>query len=54
MAPKPRKFAFIFAAVFVIAALLAINTWAAVPKSHDDSSAPAKRTIYRPDLWRVY
>jgi hypothetical protein len=54
MAPKPGKLSFIFATVLVIAAFLAITTWAAVPKSHNASPAPTKGTIYRPDLWKVY
>jgi hypothetical protein len=54
MAPKPHKLGFIFAAVLVMAAFVAITTWAAVPKSHTDSAAPSKETIYRPDLWKVY
>ena len=45
---------FIFAAVLVMAAFLAITTWAAVPKPHHDSAAPTKGTVYRPDLWKVY
>ena len=54
MTPKPHKLAFIFATVLVVAAFLAIATWAAVPKQASDSAAPTKATIYRPDLWKVY
>ena len=55
MTPKPHKIAFIFATVLVVGALMAITTWAAVPKHASDSAAPiAKGTVYRPDLWKVY
>ena len=54
MTSKPSKAAFIFATVLVIAAFVAINTWAAVPKPHSDSAAPSKATVYRSDLWKVY
>jgi hypothetical protein len=54
MPPKPGKLAFIFTTALVIAAFLAINTWAGVPKSHSNSDASTKGTIYRPDLWKVY
>ena len=54
MASKPGKLAFIFTTVLVMAAFLAITTWAAIPKSQNDSPAPTKGTIYRPDLWKVY
>lgn len=54
MTPKPRRLAFIFVTVLAMAGLLAITTWAAVPKPHSDSVAPTKGTIYRPDLWKVY
>jgi len=54
MAPKAGKFAFIFAAVLVTAAFLAITTWAAVPKPHSYSGGPSTGTIYRSDLWKVY
>ena len=53
MTPKPHKLAFIFATVLVVAALLAITTWAAVPK-HESVAPVAKGTVYRPDLWKVY
>jgi len=55
MTPKPHKIAFIFATVLVVGALMAITTWAAVPKHASDSAAPiAKGTVYRPGLWKVY
>ena len=57
MAPTPHKLAFIFATVLVMAAFLAITTWAAAaPKPQSDSAAPiaGKATIHRPDLWKVY
>ena len=54
MTPKPSKAAFIFATVLLIAAFVAINTWAAVPKPHGDLSAPSKASVHRSDLWMVY
>jgi len=54
MTPKPSKAAFIFATILVVAAFVAINTWAAVPKAHSDSAAPGKAAVYRPDVWLVY
>jgi hypothetical protein len=54
MTQKPSKAAFIFAAVLVLAAFVAINTWAAVPKPHSESAAPGKTAVYRPDLWIAY
>jgi hypothetical protein len=54
MTPKPSKAAFIFAAVLVLAAFVAITTWAAVPKPHSDVSALGKAAVYRADLWKVY
>ena len=54
MASKPRKLGFIFAAVFVVAAFVAINSWAAVTKHESAAPIAAKGTIYRPDLWKVY
>ena len=54
MTPKPSKAAFIFATVLVLAAFVAITTWAAVPKPHSDSAAPGNAAVYRPDLWKVY
>jgi hypothetical protein len=54
MTPKPSKAASIFATVLVIAAFVAINTWAAVPKPHSDLAAPGKAGVYRSDLWMVY
>ena len=56
MLPKPRTIFVTFAAVLVMAIFVALSTWAAVPKSHSDSTAPtsAKGVIYRPALWKVY
>jgi hypothetical protein len=55
MTPNQHKLAFIFATVLAAAALLAITTWAAVPKRPSDAAADAPTgTIYRPDLWKVY
>ena len=56
MVPKPRTIFVTFAAVLVMAVFVAITTWAAVPKSHSDSTAftSAKAAIYRPALWKVY
>jgi hypothetical protein len=54
MTPKPTKTAFIFAAVLVLVAFVAITTWAAVPKPHSEAAAPGKAVIYRADLWKVY
>lgn len=54
MTPKPTKTTVIFAAVLVVAAFVAITTWAAVPKPHSESAAPGKAAIYRADLWKVY
>jgi len=54
MGTKTRKLAVILATVVVMAGLLAITTWAAVPKSHSHSGPPSTGTIYRPDLWKVY
>jgi hypothetical protein len=51
MAPK---LALIFSVVFAVAAFVAINSWAAVPKHESASSLSAKATIYRVDLWKVY
>jgi hypothetical protein len=54
MTSKPSKAAFIFATVLVLAAFVAINTWAAAPKPHSDLAAPGKASAYRSDLWMVY
>jgi hypothetical protein len=54
MTPRPSKAAFIFATVLVLAAFVAITTWAAVPKPHSEAAAPGKASVYRPDLWTVY
>ena len=51
MAPILR---IIFATVLVIAAFVAINSWAAVTKHESAVPIAAKGTIYRPDLWKVY
>ena len=50
------KLAWIISTVVVIAAFVAINSWAAVPKHESNSAAPiaAKGAIYRPDLWKGY
>ena len=54
MTPRPTTTAFIFAAVLVLAAFVAITTWEAVPKPHSESAAPGKAAIYRADLWKIY
>ena len=56
MARKAHTIFVTFAAVLVMALFVAITTWAAVPKSHSDSAAPASANgaIYRPALWKVY
>jgi hypothetical protein len=51
MAPK---LALIFSTVIVIAAFVAINSWAAVPKHEWAAPTAAKATIYRADLRNVY
>jgi hypothetical protein len=51
MAPK---LALIFSIVIVIAAFVAINSWAAVPKHEWAAPTAAKATIYRADLRSVY
>ena len=48
------KLALIFSVVITIAAFVAINSSAAVPKQDSASALSVKSTIYRPDLWRVY
>jgi hypothetical protein len=50
------KLALIISTVVVIAAFVAINSWAAVPKHESNSAAPiaAQGAIYRPALWKVY
>jgi hypothetical protein len=55
MAPKPGKFAFIFATVLVVAAFISINTWTAVA-NHENSwkALSSPRTIYRSALLNVY
>jgi hypothetical protein len=54
MAPEPHKLGFIFVAVIVLAAFLAITTWAAVPKHESAAPIAGKGIIYRSDLWKVY
>jgi hypothetical protein len=49
-----KSLGFVFGVVVALGVLLAITTWAASPKLQSDSAAPAKGTIYRPDLWKVY
>jgi hypothetical protein len=51
MAPK---LALIFSIVIVIAAFVAINSWAAVPKHEGAAPTTAKATIYRASLRNVY
>jgi len=51
MAPK---LALIFSIVIVIAAFVAINSWAAMPKHERAAPTAAKATIYRTDLRSVY
>jgi hypothetical protein len=51
MSPKLR---FIFATILTIAAFVALNSWAAVPKHESAAPTGATTTIYRTDLWRVY
>jgi hypothetical protein len=51
MAPKLR---IIFATVLVLAAFVAINSWAAVTKHESTAPVATKGPIYRSDLWKVY
>jgi hypothetical protein len=51
MTPKLR---FIVATVLVIAAFVAIHSWAAVTNHESAAPIAPKETIYRPDLWKVY
>jgi len=53
-AMRKQNAAIVFTAGLVIAAFVAINTWAAVPKPHSDLAAPGKAGVYRSDLWMVY
>ena len=53
MTPKPSKAAFIFATVLVIAAFVAINTWAAVPKPHSDLAAAGKAGVGLTSGWSI-
>ena len=48
-----KPLAFVFGIVLAMA-VLGITTWAAVPKHESAAPIPAKGTIYRPDLWKVY
>jgi hypothetical protein len=50
----PPKLALIFSIVIVIAAFVALNSWAAVPKHDAAAQISAKGPIYRADLWKVY
>jgi hypothetical protein len=50
----PPKLALIFSIVIVVAAFVAINSWAAVPKHDGTAQISAKGLIYRADLWKVY
>jgi len=52
MARKSLTLIFVF--VLAMAAVLTITTWAASPEPQNDSTAPVRGTIYRPDLWKVY
>jgi hypothetical protein len=51
-----KSLTFVFGLILAMATVLAITTWAATPKSNDNWAAavPAKETIYRSDLWKVY
>jgi hypothetical protein len=48
------KVTLIFSIVIVVAAFVAINAWAAVPKHDGAAQMSAKGPIYRADLWKVY
>jgi hypothetical protein len=48
------KLALTISTAIVIAAFVAISSWAAVPKHESPTPMSAKGTIYRPDLWKVY
>jgi hypothetical protein len=48
------KLALFFSTIIVIAAFVAINAWAAVPKHDGAAQISAKGPIYRADLWKVY
>ena len=48
------KVTLIFSIVIVVAAFVAINAWAAVPKRDGAAQISAKGPIYRADLWKVY
>jgi hypothetical protein len=54
MTPNQHKLASIFITALAVAALLAVTTWAAVPKRPSDSTAAFPGAIYRPGLWKVY
>jgi hypothetical protein len=49
-----KSLTLVFGIVLAMAVVLTITTWAASPKPENDSAAPARGTIYRPDLWKVY
>ena len=49
-----RSLGFVFCIVLATGVVIAVTTWAASPKPHSDSVAPAKATVYRPALWKVY
>jgi hypothetical protein len=54
MTRKPLTF--VFGLILAMVTVLAITAWAATPKSNGNSAAPipAKGTIYRSDLLKVY
>jgi hypothetical protein len=49
-----KSLGFVFGVVLAMGVFVAITTWAASPRPQSNSAAPAKGTIYRPDLWKVY
>ena len=49
-----KSLTLVFGIVLAMAVVLTITTWAASPKREGDSTVPARGTIYRPDLWKVY
>jgi len=53
MAPRPM-FKFLFAMVLAIAAVVAINTLAAMPKRPPISEAATTRPIFQPLFQKVY
>jgi hypothetical protein len=55
MTPKPRKLAFILAAVLAVAAFITINAWTAVAKNENGWRAlSAPGTIHRSGLVNLY